>query len=159
LDGHRTAAFATSAFQRLLDKIGTTGLNYTAAHPAVGGAGIGRLCRIAAGVFARTVPRSCVSAEAAHIVVDGGAPSAADKNWKREKEEVSFHNDLLVLFVAILLVSPTSERLHPSAKIRDELSSCTAFSWQYGLPLRSRSTARPRVRRQRQDVEKQLAPL
>jgi hypothetical protein len=119
LDCHRTAAFGTPAFQRLLDKIGTTGLNYTTAHPAVGDAGIGRLCRSAADVLARTVPRSCISAEAAYIVVDGGAPSAADKNGKQEQAEGSFHDDLLVLFVAILLVSPAPEKLHPLAKIHD----------------------------------------
>jgi hypothetical protein len=73
----------------------------------------------AAGVLARTVPGSCISAEAAHIVVDGGAPGAAEKNGKQEEAEGSLHNDLLVLFVAILLVSPAPERLHPLAKIHD----------------------------------------
>jgi hypothetical protein len=119
LDCHRTAAFATPAFQRLLDRIGTTGLNYATAHPAVSDAGIGRLCRSSAGVFARTVPRSCISAQAAHIVVYGGAPSATDKNEEQEKAEGSLHDDLLVLFVAMILVSPTPEKLHPSAKIHD----------------------------------------
>jgi hypothetical protein len=73
----------------------------------------------AAGILAGTVPRSAIIAEAAHIAVYGGAASAADSYLKKEEAEGSSHDDLLVLVVAIILVSPASEKLHPSMKIHD----------------------------------------